>query len=211
MAASWPWLTLAGLGAFHGLNPAMGWLFAVALGLNRKSFGAVLLALPPIALGHALSIALIAAAVAAAGIYIEPRIVRMCAGLLLLCWAIYHTIYGHSQRVRVGMTAGVVGLAFWSFMMAAAHGAGLMLLPALMPVCFTPASGSGAATPFLLSLAAVAVHTGAMLTVAGLIAVAVYRWIGLAILRTAWFNLDKVWTAALAGTGVLLLVFPFSH
>jgi hypothetical protein len=207
MTASWPWLTLAGLGAFHGLNPAMGWLFAVALGLHRKSFGAVLWALPPIALGHALSIALVAAAVVTAGIFIEPRIVGICAGLLLLGWALYHTLYGHNHRVRVGMTAGVMGLTLWSFMMATAHGAGLMILPALMPICFSPEMSRAAASqPFLLSLAAVAVHTGAMLVVAGAIAIAVYRWIGLAILRTAWFNLDTVWTAALAITGALLLV-----
>jgi hypothetical protein len=206
MTASWPWLTLAGLGAFHGLNPAMGWLFAVALGLHRKSFAAVLWALPPIALGHALSTALVAAAVVTAGIFIEPRLVQICAGSLLLFWALYHAAYGHNHRVRVGMTAGVMGLAFWSFMMAAAHGAGLMILPALMPICFSPQASATAGTPFLLSVAAVAVHTGAMLAVAGAIAVVVYKWIGLGILRTAWFNVDIVWIAALAITGILLTV-----
>jgi hypothetical protein len=206
MAASWPWLTLAGLGAFHGLNPAMGWLFAVALGLHRKNFAAVLWALPPIALGHALSIAFVAAAVLIAGLLIEPRIVSLCAGLLLLFWALYHAIYGHKHRVRIGMTAGALGLGFWSFMMAAAHGAGLMIAPALMPICFSPANGGAASTPILLSLAAVAVHTTAMLAVAGVIAVVVYKWVGLAVLKTAWFNLDYIWTAALTATGVLLLI-----
>jgi hypothetical protein len=207
MAVSWPWLTLAGLGAFHGLNPAMGWLFAVALGLNRKSFVAVLWALPPIALGHALSVALAAVAVVGAGLFIEQSIVRLCAGLLLLSWALYHAVYGHSHRVRVGMTAGAMGLALWSFMMAAGHGAGLMILPALMPICFSPHTSGSGASSFLLSAAAVAVHTGAMLAVAGVIAITVYKWIGLAILRNAWFNLDYIWTAALVITGVLLLVF----
>src|ERR1700742_433963 len=102
LGSAWPWLTLAALGAFHGLNPAMGWLFAVALGLHRKNFGAVLWALPPIALGHALSIALVAAAAVIAGALIEPRIVSLCAGLLLLFWALYHTLYGHRHRGRVG-------------------------------------------------------------------------------------------------------------
>src|SRR3954470_20922164 len=98
----WPWLALAGLGAFHGLNPAMGWLFAVALGLHRSSRAAVLLALPPIALGHALSIAVVAAAVVAAGVMVEERPVRIAAGLGLIAWAVFHQLYGHRHRVRFG-------------------------------------------------------------------------------------------------------------
>ena len=91
----WPWAVLAGIGAYHGLNPAMGWLFAVALGLHRRSTAAVALALPPIALGHLLSIAIIAAAVVATGAMTDERLVRWVAGLLLVGWAIYHHVNGH--------------------------------------------------------------------------------------------------------------------
>src|SRR3984893_12950083 len=203
----WPWLMLAGLGAFHGLNPAMGWLFAVALGLHRTSRGSVLSALPPIALGHALSIAIIAGAVVVAGVMINQRLVLAGAGLLLIGWAIYHQLYGHRHRVSVGMRTGQVGLVLWSFLMATAHGAGLMVLPALFQLCLSPSPGQEISMSGSLgaTLAAIGVHTGATLAVTGLIAVVIYEWVGLAILRTAWLNVDLIWTAALATTGLLLL------
>jgi hypothetical protein len=198
---------LAGLGAFHGLNPAMGWLFAVALGLHRNSRATVLSALPPIALGHALSIAIVAGAVVVAGAMVSQRLVLAGAGLLLIGWAIYHQVYGHRHRVRVGMRTGQIGLVLWSFLMATAHGAGLMLLPALFQLCLVPSPTQGitASGSLAMTLAAVSVHTAAMLAVTGAIAVVVYEWVGLAILRTAWLNLDLIWTAALATTGVFLL------
>ncbi len=122
MDKAWPWLTFAGLGLFHGLNPAMGWLFAVALGMHRGSRRAVLLALPPMAAGHALSIWLVAASVLAVGAVVDMAAVSLAAGGLMLLWAGYHWRYGHRHRVRVGMTAGAAGLAFWSFLMATAPG-----------------------------------------------------------------------------------------
>src|SRR6202051_4877066 len=134
---SWPWLALAGLGAFHGLNPAMGWLFAVALGLHRNNRRIVWLSPFPIALGHALSIALVAGAFVWAGFMIDPRAVRFSAGLFLIGWALYHWRYGHRHRVRIGMQAGLAALTAWSFLMATTHGAGLMLWPVLMPLCFS--------------------------------------------------------------------------
>ena len=208
MSDAGPWLALAGLGAFHGINPAMGWLFAVALGLHRRSQKAVIAALPPIALGHALSIAIVAGAAVALGEIFQGRWIYRACGLALIGWAIWHQLYGHRHRVRIGMTTGFAGLALWSFLMATAHGAGLMILPVILPLCLgasplrdIEASGSAAVT-----LAAVGVHTVAMLAVMGLIAVAVYRWVGLAILRTAWVNFDLLWTAALVVTGLVLLV-----
>ena len=131
MSAIWPWFALGGLGAFHGLNPAMGWLFAVALGMHRQSRAAVLLALPPIALSHALSIGIVAGAFVIAGVLVNQRAVGASAGLLLIGWAVYHQLYGHRHRVRVGMKTGQAGLVLWSFLMATAHGAGLMILPAM--------------------------------------------------------------------------------
>jgi len=203
MTASWPWLALAGLGAFHGLNPAMGWLFAVALGLHRGSRRPVLAALPPIALGHALSIGLVALAVMALGVAIDPEIFRAAAGVMLLGWAVYHGIYGHRHRVRVGMTAGFAGLALWSFLMATAHGAGLMLVPALIPLC--GAAPSLGASPLAISLAATGVHAGAMLLVTGAIAFLIYEFLGLEVLRRGWINFDLVWSLMLVATGTLLI------
>jgi hypothetical protein len=203
-----PWLVLAGLGAFHGLNPAMGWLFAVALGMHRKSRRTLWLSLIPIALGHAASVAVVVLAVVTLGLVIDQRLLEVMAGLVLLAWAAYHVIYGHRHKVRIGMQTGLAGLGLWSFLMATSHGAGLMLVPVVMPLCLaaTPARELTAAGSLPVSLAAVGVHTAAMLGVTALIAAIVYEWLGLAFLRRGWINLDYLWTAALAATGLILVV-----
>ena len=204
MDALWPWAALALLGAFHGLNPGMGWLFAVALGLHRRSRRVVLLSLLPMALGHALSISLVAASVVAVGAAAEMGALRAAAGAVLVLWAAYHWLYGHRHRVRVGMTTGLAGLALWSFLMATGHGAGLMLVPALMPLCAGgPATGAG---PLLTASAAVGGHTLATLATTGLGALVVHDWLGLAFLRRGWITFDLLWTGALTTTGVALAV-----
>jgi len=204
----WPWLALVGLGAYHGINPAMGWLFAVALGLHRGSRAVVLEALVPIALGHALSIALVALAVVALGFVVDPGILRKLAGSLLIGWAIWHQLYGSRHRARFGMQTGMTGLAAWSFLMASAHGAGLMLVPVLIPLCLaaSPARELTASGSVEVALAAVTVHTLAMLIVTGVVAVVVYEWLGVAILRRGWINLDLLWSVALVATGLILFV-----
>lgn len=203
----WPWLALVGLGAFHGVNPAMGWLFAVALGLHRRSRAVVLESLVPIALGHALAVALVALAVVALGMAINQPAIRIASGVLLVGWAVYHWLYGSRHRVRVGMRTGMAGLALWSFLMASGHGAGLMLVPVFLQLgrVGSPASHLAASGSLPVSLAAVGVHTLAMLAVTGVIAVVVYEWVGLAFLRRAWINLDLLWTVALVATGLILL------
>jgi hypothetical protein len=212
LSESWPWLSLAGLGAFHGLNPAMGWLFAVALGLHQRRRAVVLESLLPIALGHGLAVGLVALAVVALGTVVEERLIRVAAGVLLIGWAVYQRLYGSRHRVRVGMRTGMAGLALWSFLMATAHGAGLMLVPMLLPIERGATHAAHAGGPLAesrslgLTLAAVAVHTGAMLLATGVIAVAIYEWVGLAFLRRGWINLDRLWRLALVATGVLLLV-----
>jgi hypothetical protein len=212
---TWPWLALAGLGVFHGANPAMGWLFAVALGLHRRSRAVVLASLIPIAVGHALAISLVVVSVLALGMVVDLRALQLAAGIVLIGWAIYHQLYGSRHRVRVGMRTSMVGLGIWSFVMASAHGAGLMLVPVLLPLAhFEPGHGHhimpGASFP--VALAAVCVHTLAMIAVTGGIAIAVYEWVGLAFLRRGWVNLDRLWTGALVATGsILILLVPFGH
>ena len=200
----WPWLALAGLGAFHGLNPAMGWLFAVALGLHRGGLRTELLAMAPIALGHAAAVLAVVLLVQAFGLVVDPAIVRRIAGAVLLGWAVWHTLYGHRHRVRFGMTTGMLGLAAWSFLMATAHGAGLMLIPLLAPVGAICGPGD-IAGPLGLSLAAVALHSLVMLAMTAAIAVLVYEWVGVGVLRQGWINLDLLWTAALVAVGAWLL------
>jgi hypothetical protein len=206
MINAWPWLTYAGLGAFHGLNPAMGWLFAVALGLHQQSRTIVMVSLIPIAIGHTASVGFVAGLLLIAGTLVPPHPVRIGAGLLLLGWAAYHWRFGHRHRVRFGMQVGLWGLAAWSFLMATAHGAGLMLWPVLMASCVSTNSNEAAfATPFPTVLAGVGLHTLAMLVTTACVAVLFYEWVGLAILRRAWLNVDLLWVLALLVAGGLLL------
>ncbi|GGC77032.1 hypothetical protein [Chelatococcus reniformis] len=203
-----PWLVLAGLGVFHGLNPAMGWLFAVALGLHRGSRRALWLSLMPIALGHAASVAVVVAAVVALGFVVELHWLNRAAGLLLIGWATWQAFGGHRHRVRVGMQTGLAGLGLWSFLMATGHGAGLMLIPVVIPLCLAaaPAQELTAQGSLPLALAAVGVHTAAMLVTIAVVATAVYEWIGLAFLRRGWINLDYLWITALAASGLILMI-----
>jgi hypothetical protein len=208
MTGAWPWFAVAGLGVYHGLNPAMGWLFAVAIGLHRRSRAAVLWALVPIALGHALAITLAAAVVVTAGFVIDLKLLRAATGIGLIGWALYRLRYGSRHRVRVGMRTSAAGLAVWSFLMAEAHGAGLMIAPALIPLCLSGDRSNGARgpSPPLLSLEAVGLHTAALLVATGAVAIVVYEWVGVGFLRRGWVNLDLVWTAILFGTGLVLLL-----
>ena len=206
-AGLWPWVVLAGLGLYHGINPAMGWLFAVALGLHRKSRRVVLVSLLPIALGHAASVAVVVAAMLLLGLVVDRVILTRIAAGALIGWALWHALYGHRQAPRVGMQTGLLGLLIWSFLMASAHGAGLMLVPALLPIC----AGSAPASPLTfeaipLALAALAVHTLAMLAAIAVVSLAVYDWIGVGFLRRGWINLDLVWIGALLACGIVLLL-----
>jgi hypothetical protein len=203
-----PWLVLIGLGAFHGLNPAMGWLFAVALGLYRQSRQAVLIALIPIALGHAAAIAVVVYAVMGLGAAIDAETFRLIASGLLIAWGVYHLLYGHRHRVRIGLSTGLAGLFAWSFVMATAHGAGAMLIPVLMPLAQggEHAHHMPVTESLLIASLAVLVHSLAMLVTTGIVALSVYQWVGLDFLRRGWINLDLLWTAALIGIGFWLLL-----
>jgi hypothetical protein len=203
-----PWLILIALGAFHGLNPAMGWLFAVALGLYRQSRRVVLVSLIPIALGHAAAIAVVVYAVMVLGMAIDVETFRVLSGVLLIAWGVYHLSYGHRHRLRIGLRTGLVGLAVWSFVMATAHGAGMMLIPVLMPLqeAGAHAHHMPATASLLIASLAVLVHSLAMLLTTGAVALIVYQWAGLDFLRRGWINLDLMWTAALFGMGLWLLL-----
>jgi hypothetical protein len=200
----WPWAALVGLGAFHGINPAMGWLFAVAIGLQTGRSAAVIQSLPPIVLGHSVSIALVAGTVAMATLAFDPLQLQLPAALGMIGFGAYRLARGYRHRFRVGMVAGFCDLVVWSFLMATAHGAGLMIVPVLlrMPLCLPPGlppglleDGQATVTAALtgslwIGLLAVAAHALATLVVTGMVAWVVFRWIGLAVLRKGWINLD---------------------
>lgn len=193
-------VALAGMGAFHGLNPGMGWLFSVATGLQERSRLALLRALGPIALGHAGSILIVAGLVGALESLVATRVVAIGGGLVLVGFGLWRALSKRHFR-WAGMRLSPLQLAGWSFLMSSVHGAGLMLVPVLV----MGHSGHGMTAsdaPLWTGLAATAVHTGALVAVAGVIAVVMYEVIGLRILRTAWINLDQIWAVALVGAGV---------
>src|SRR5215204_947188 len=178
LSSSWPWLSLAALGAFHGLNPAMGWLFAVSLGLQERRLRAVMIALGPIALGHALAIGLAAVVVGMVGLVIPQRLLLVLGGAALLAFAVSKVITRFRHPRWVGMRVSSRQLVLWSFLMASAHGAGLMLVPVLVELRGDGVSSalahaghlghqpSAASDALLPALAAVGLHSVAMLTVA---------------------------------------------
>jgi hypothetical protein len=216
-----PWLALAALGLFHGVNPAMGWLFAVGLGLQRGRAAAVVQALPPIALGHAAAIALAVAIVAAARWAIDITLLRLAAAAGLIAFGAWRLARGYRHAFKIGMQVGFWDLAFWSFLMATAHGAGLMVVPVLLQL---PVDASSAASmaphgahdigafagSLWIALLAVGVHTLAMLIAAGSIAWIIYAWVGLLVLRRAWINFDLIWSIALVVIGAVLLVLAYN-
>ena len=208
------WDAMVALGAYHGINPGMGWLFAVALGMQQGSARGVWRALAPIALGHAMAVGLVLIAAALAGVIARPETMRILVAGLLMSLGLYR-LWRHRHPRYAGMQVNFGTLAVWSFLMASAHGAGLMLLPFVMPMtgAVTAAAGEhaehlAAATGNLpwAAAAAVGIHTLAYLVVLTLLAWMVYARLGLRLLRTAWFNLDWLWAGALVATGAVMLV-----
>jgi hypothetical protein len=205
------WLMLL-LGAYHGLNPGMGWLFAVALGMQERKGSAVAKALVPIALGHALAIGSVVLAAAFLGMSLPRTAIRYAVAALLIGLGIFSMVrHYHPRWVR--MQVGFRDLTFWSFLMASAHGAGLMVVPFLLGSSTVEAADQmaghhhvSAATSPLAAVLATGIHTAAYLAVTGLIAWVVYSKFGLTVLRKAWLNLNLVWAAALVVTGLVTLV-----
>src|ERR1700678_4842234 len=210
------WLMLF-LGAYHGLNPGMGWLFAVALGMQQKSARAGWQALMPIVAGHFVAIGFVVAAAAIAGAVLPLLYVKIAAACVLFAFGIYRLMRKSHPRWG-GMQIGFRDLCIWSFLMASAHGAGFMLLPILlkMSVLHAVAGVGDSAHPLhMLGFAgpwtapiALLVHTLGYLLFTGLIAFVVYEKVGLEVLRKSWVNLDLIWSVALIVTAIFTLLIP---
>jgi hypothetical protein len=204
-------IALVALGAFHGLNPGMGWLFAVARGLQERSRALVLQSLPAIAAGHAGSIFVVAVVITVTGSVLTSQVVSIAGGMLLVGFGLWQLL---SERHFhwVGMRLTLWQLAGWSFLMSSAHGSGLMLVPLLThgTVAVPHAHAHGVANTAGDAVSAATfvtlVHTFAMFVVAGTISVLVYDVVGLAVLRRAWFNLDRLWAVALIAAGATTLL-----
>jgi hypothetical protein len=205
------WLMLL-LGAYHGINPGMGWLFAVALGMQEKTGRAVARSLVPIAIGHTAAIGSVVLAATLLGGTLTPAAIRYPLATVMIALGIYRLVrHRHPRWVR--MQVSFRDLVVWSFLMASAHGAGLMVVPVLLGSGAVEAAAhtaghshlSAVASP-LTGLLATGVHTVGYLALTGGVAWVVYRKLGLALLRRAWINLDLIWAAALVGTGIVALV-----
>jgi len=206
---SWGWATLFLLGAYHGLNPGMGWLFAVALGMQEHSSNAVVRSLVPIAIGHAAAIALAILLAGLVQVVLPLHDVRIVVAVTLVALGLYRILRKHHfqwSKMRVRFH----DLVLWSFLMASAHGAGLMVLPVVMGLSAVQAGAMehvhshGLQEP-VTGISATAIHTLGYFVVTAAMALIVYQKLGLSMLRKAWFNLDLVWAVALIVTGCLAL------
>jgi len=220
MNHAWPWLTLAILGAYHGLNPAMGWLFAVALGLQEKRRSAVVAALWPIAAGHAAAILLTILLLRFIQTFLSLHTLRLTVAMILFATGVYRMFRASHPR-GAGMRVGWKDLFLWSFLMASGHGAGLMLIPVLLapamagttPTMTHSMTQAMPAPSVSLSMSVIAlavlVHTLSLLAVAGALAILVfetYERVGLGPLKNAWLNFDLIWAIALLLAGCVTLL-----
>jgi hypothetical protein len=203
------WLTLAGLGVYHGVNPAMGWLFAVSRGMQERSRRAVLRSLVPIAIGHEASIALVAALVLGLSTTTDPQALRIGAAAALVAFGVFRFIKPRAHFRWTSMRVSDRELGVWSFLMSTAHGAGLMVAPVILGLRASNHSHDDMAMlsggPIDIAAVGIAVHVLAMLVVMGAIAFFVYERVGLQILRRAWLNTDQVWAGAFVLAGLVTL------
>jgi hypothetical protein len=200
------WLTIAGFGVFHGLNPAMGWLFALAQGLQQNNERAIWATMVPITIGHALSVALAAGMILAVRPLLSMQTLQLLTAGMLIAFGVYKLINWYRHPRWVGMRMRWHELTGWSFLMATAHGAGLMVAPALLGVMtmqhempIPMVSGTSASL-------VVGLHTLTMLVTMMIVAWVVYRKLGLMVLRQHWINFDLIWAFALTAVGAISLV-----
>lgn len=200
-----PWLVMVGFGAYHGLNPGMGWLFALSLGLQQRSERAIWKSIGPIALGHMASLALVAVIVLAGVRFISTDLLQVLTAVVLIAFGVYKVFNYYRHPRWVGMKVGTRDLVWWSFLMAMAHGAGLMIAPALLGIAgLCGAPGAQLSQGMGVSLGVMA-HTASMLAVMVVVAWVVYKKLGLMVLRTNWINFDLIWAVALLIVGSIAL------
>jgi hypothetical protein len=200
-------LALAGLGAAHGVNPAMGGLFAVAIGRRERSRGALARSLVPIAIGHEASVALAVVAIQLTGGAVGQRAVGIAGGVVLIAFGTWKLLSERSHPRWVGAQLSPLELVWWSFLMSSAHGAGLMLLPVVdtqTGAAHDPLTAVGRISLDAVGLAAM--HTAAMLVTMGAVALLVYEVVGVGFLRRGWVNVDRVWAGALVTAGTVTLI-----
>ena len=208
-----PLVTLVVLGAYHGLNPAMGWLFAVSRGMQEGSRRGVLRSLLPIAIGHELALIVVAAVVLLAAEIIDPQALHIAAAVVLFSFGIFRFVKPRAHPRWTKMRVNNRELTLWSFLMSSAHGAGLIIAPVLIGI----GSASAASDPedhvpatadvasFAVSGVGLVLHVAAMIAVMAVIAVVVYEKLGVAVLKKAWLNTDQLWASVFIVAAVITL------
>ena len=210
------WLAVVASGIYHGVNRGMGWPLAVSAGLLDKRAGQLFRALGLLAAGHFLAMfGILLPFGAMLTLVLWEQQIRLAAGLVVVAAGIYLLIKRRHPRVLARIPPAQ--LALWAFVAATAHGAGLMLVPIYLGLCRTAeldAGHSAAVTLMsgnLVTAITVAVaHTSAMILSGGIIAIAVYRWLGPRFISKSWFNLDTVWAISLilvGGIGIASIGF----
>jgi hypothetical protein len=215
--SAWLWAAIVASGLYHGINPGMGWPLAVAAGLMDKSARALLAALVPLSAGHLLAMLVMLLPFAMLLAFGEwQRQIQAGASLLVIAYGVLRLIYPRHPRVLARIKPAQ--LALWSFVVAIAHGAGLMLVPIYLGLCESAGLDSGhqaAATligaNFAMALIVSVVHSVAMISAGGGAAWLVYRYFGLQYLSRSWFNLDMVWALSLILVGALALALAGWH
>jgi hypothetical protein len=210
---AWLWFAVIASGAYHGASPGMGWPLAVSAGLMERSPRGLLTALVPLSIGHLLATLIVILPFALLITLVEwQRQIQIGASVLVIGFGVLRLINQRHPRALARIPPTQLGL--WSFAVAIAHGAGLMLLPIYLGLCReADLDGSHAAATTLINaslamaLLVSTVHAIAMITAGGTLAWLVYRYLGLKFLSQSWFNLDTLWAACLIAVGVIALGF----
>ena len=206
------WLAVVASGLYHGVNPGMGWPLAVSAGLMERSSRALLAALWPLTLGHQLAMLVVILPFSLLVAFVQwHRQIQIGASLLVIGFGIFRFVKRRHPRVLARIRPTQLGL--WSFAVAIAHGAGLMLVPIYLGLCRAADLNSGhEATADLinadLGMAALVsvVHSVTMIAAGGILAWLVYRYLGLKFVCRSWFNLDATWAFSLILVGAISLM-----
>ncbi len=210
------WLAVIASGLFHGANPGMGWPLAVSAGLMEKSSRALFMALWPLWAGHLLAMLLIMLPFALLVSLVEwQRPIQVGASFVVIGFGIFRLLNQRHPRALARIRPTQLGL--WSFAVAIAHGAGLMLVPIYLGLCKADdfdaghtAAGRLINTNLGMAVVVSIVHSAAMIAAGGCAAWLVYRYLGLKFVARSWFNLDAVWAVSLILVGTLALVISLT-
>ena len=207
----WLWLAVIASGLYHGVNPGMGWPLAVSSGLMEKSPRALFAALAALSVGHLLASLLVFLPFAFLIALAEwQRPIQAAAALLVIGFGIF--LFFNRRHPRALARIPPSQLALWSFAVAIAHGAGLMLVPIYLGLCRTPAAGDEMTSPLVeanlvMAMLVAVVHVAAMMAAGGVLAWLAYRYLGLKLVSRSWFNLDAIWALSLVAVGGIALAF----